>query len=365
MKLQIEKNQLLNPLSQVIRSLGSKTLEILNMVKIVATDNQIVLTASDMETEITAVIENPDNTPGEICVSGKMFHNVVKNAPDGTLTIEIKKEFLVVKQRRILQKLVTMPTQDYPEFGDVSANYILVMQSSVLQDMIQKVTPFMGKADVRHYLNGICMKLDTDMMTIAATDGHRLSVIDHKIDYKQEAHIEALIAGKSVAYIAHILEQDKSIELHFSVSQLKAIIGNLTLKTKLIDARYPDFRRVIPDYNATTGTIKVSLNEISHAIDRALAISAVDKFTGVTLTVKDGLLNLRTHTINNDESDEQIEVELTGDEFTVGLNAPYLKDALSVINTSDVLIKCSGENNGFIICPDDERFVTVIMPVRV
>lgn len=367
MKIHIERGKLIDPLTHVIRSLGAKTLPILSQVKIVVCDNTVIITASDMQTEMTAVIENQENIPGECCVPGKRFFDVVKNAKsDSFLKIELKNNFLVLKQGRILQKLKTLSTTDFPTFDSVDADYNLIIESKVLLDMIQKVSPFMGKDDVRYYLNGIYMELNNDTLTLAATNGHRLSTIDHQIDYKQDEAIEIIIPNKSINEVVNILNEHEVVELLFARNKMQFKIDNLRLNVKLIDGRYPDFRRIIPAQSGITSSLIVNRYFMLDAIKRAIPIIRDEKtLEPATLSCSDdGSLKLHIANEQSEESDEFVDAELTGAEFTTSVNIHYLKDAFSVIDTKDVIFNYSSPSSGLLITPDDEHFNTVIMPVR-
>lgn len=369
----IERGKLLNSLTHVVRSVGNgKTIAILATIRIIVTESSITLTASDTETEMTAVIENEGNTPGECCVPGRRFFEVVKTAaPDNLLKIGEKNGFLVIKQKRILQKLQMLPAENFPEFGDFTTDaQQLIIDSKQIVSLIKRVIGSIAKDDVRYYLNGLLMRLNDNLLTLVGTDGHRLSVTDYAIDYSRKDKLDFILPAKSIAEITNIADQGDNLTFVLSSANLQINVDNLRLKIKLIDGKYPEYNRIIPDEDRITGRVLVNRYELLNAVNRAIPIikdKNIGNFAAARITCEsEESLTLFVSNASNEESLEPLEMKLSGELFETNLNLHYLKDAISAIETDNVIVNYHGESAGIVVVPDSEGddFKNIIMPMR-
>lgn len=249
-----EKENLLKPLQVVIGIVERKqTLPILSNVLIEKEPGKIRFTATDLEIQITTTIETSatDNEVASITVGGKKLQEILRILPDQSqISIQTKENKAQIKANTSRFSLQTLPAQDFPKLNIqlIDANKI-VLQQSKLKKLLLSVQYAMAQQDVRYYLNGVLFLIEGKELKVVATDGHRLAFNSGIIEGNHEKK-EIILPRKAVTELCKLLsDTNEIVELDFSAQQAKASFSGITLITKIIDGKFPDYERVIPKYS--------------------------------------------------------------------------------------------------------------------
>jgi DNA polymerase-3 subunit beta len=171
-----------------------------------------------------------------------------------------------------------------------------------------------------------------------------------------------IVPRKGVLELQRILGESGDIELAIGTNHVRAQIGGIRFTSKLIDGRFPEYGRVIPA-NANR-IIDADRDTLRHALQRT-AILSNEKYRGIRLNVKPGMLTLQAHNPEQEEAEDQIEVGYTGEEIEIGFNVNYLLDALAAIDTDRVAIGLTDANSScLIMAPGSASAKYVVMPMR-
>lgn len=362
MKLTTTRETILTPIQKVMGAVQQKSpMPALENVYIdVDEDGYTTFTATDLELSLSATgyVDHPE--PGTTTANAKKLHDIVKSLPQGaSITLAIDKGRLTVKSGKSRFTLSTLPAEDFPSIKSIDPSISFEMGAAELKEALDLSAFAMAVEDVRYYLNGLCLDFGGYGFTCAATNGHRLSTCSVELDQGVEGH-RYIIPRKGVQEIAKLLKDGSgTVAVDISTSHIRIQYGDSTLTSKLIDGKYPDYTKVVPTDNDKE--VRVEPNVLRQAINRA-SIMASEKTKGVRVDLSSGSL---TVSADNNDATEEVEVEYSGDDLSVGFHAPYLIDVLERMQGNECVIEFGGEGSAVLIHDPEEGMAQhVVMPMR-
>jgi DNA polymerase-3 subunit beta len=363
----LEKETLLKPLQVVIGIVERKqTLPILSNVLIEKEPGKIRFTATDLEIQITTTIETnaQDSEIASITIGGKKIQEILRILPDQSkISIQTKENKAQIKANTSRFSLQTLPAQDFPKLNSqlIDAKKIILHQS-MLKNLLLSVQYAMAQQDVRYYLNGVLLLIEGNKLKVVATDGHRLAFNAGIIEGNHEKQ-EIILPRKAVTELCKLLnDTSESVELEFSTQQAKANFSGITLITKVIDGKFPDYERVIPKYNNHLSMNRVMVQQ---ALQRA-AILSNEKFRGVRFVLTEKNLSIISSNSEQEEAQEEIETDYHGEAIDIGFNVNYLMDGLNNINSEMAVFSFGDPNSSILITTaENNEFRYVVMPMRI
>ena len=362
-----DKEIILKPLQVVIGIVERKqTLPILSNVLMENQDGKIRFTTTDLEIQITTTIDTGirGGQNAAFTVGGKKFQEILRVLPDQSkITIDTKENKAQIKTNKSRFSLQTLPAQDFPQLSNQLENTKkIVLPQKELKDLLLSVQYAMAQQDVRYYLNGVLLIIDGNKLKVVATDGHRLAYNAGAIDGHYEKQ-EIILPRKAVSELSKLLaDSDESIELEFSQQQAKATFSGITLITKVIEGKFPDYERVIPKYD---NHLNMERAVMQQALQRA-AILSNEKFRGVRFVLTEKNLSIISSNSEQEEAHEEIETDYHGEALDIGFNVNYLMDGLNNISSSTATFSFGDPNSSILMTtPDNQEFRYVVMPMRI
>lgn len=363
----VDKETMLKPLQIVIGIVERKqTLPILSNVLMEKQNSKIQFTATDLEIQITTGVEIAEGNyqDASITVGGKKLQEILRILPDQSkLSIELKENKAQIKSSKSRFNLQTLPAQDYPKLSNQLENAKKIsLSQKELKNLLFSVQYAMAQQDVRYYLNGVLFVIEGNQVKVVATDGHRLAYNAGKIDGSHEK-LEIIIPRKAVAELSKLLaDTDDTIELEISPQQVKADFSGISLITKVIDGKFPDYERVIPRYDNHLQLERIS---VLQSLQRA-AILSNEKLRGVRFVLTEKNLSLISSNSEQEESQEDIETDYHGEALDIGFNVNYLLDGLNHISSETATFSFGDPNSSILITtPENQEFRYVVMPMRI
>jgi len=365
MKIKANRNDLLKPLllaGNVIER--RQTLPILANVLISTSKENLKITATDLEVEMTTMSKAENSEDIEFTVPARKIIDICKALPENSnITLEVDGEKAVLKSGRGRYKMSILPARDYPSIEPSSVSQTIKMPEVSLKKLIDKTSFAMAHQDVRYYLNGLLLEIRSGRMRAVATDGHRLALSDVDFKLNDIEDLQIILPRKAIVELSRILSDSKNeIEIQISDSHLRVQSGNTSFISKLIDGKFPDYERVMP--SSETIECRADKNYLKQALTRTSILSN-EKYRGIRFRLNKNMLHLQAHNPEQDEAEEELEVEYEGKELTIGFNVGYLLDVLGVIDTDSVVLSVIDSNSSTLISPDkslDSQYV--IMPMR-
>lgn len=332
-----------------------------------------VITGGNSDIELTCTIpvvaefETPVRQTA-FTLPNKRLLDLLRNSKDEEVTF-IQNTMILVQLGGGRFKLQTFDPNNYPKFiMDGKEAKTFSIRPDLFLDAITKVRPSMAKNDVRYYLNGVKVELTPEKITVVGTDGHRLAV-NEQAKAEDCTHPENdfgfILPKTAVDRIATLLKNEKlTMDVTVTDSAFKMDLDGLSMTTKLIDGRYPDYRRVFPktiNYN-----VKVDRLELKSLLQRALALSD-QKLFSASFSFKDDILTIEsTNNTTQESTKEEIACEMSQkSEIRIGFNIHYILDVLNTIADDNVIFSLNDNSSSALIRGEEDIIsIFIVMPVR-
>ncbi|TKB51896.1 DNA polymerase III subunit beta [Ferrimonas aestuarii] len=365
MKFSINRESLLKPLQLVSGAVERRhNLPILSNVLLEVSDNLLKLTGTDLEVELIGqtTLEG-EIIAGRTTVPARKFLDICRSLPDLVdIQIEQQENRLMIRSGRSRFNLTTLPADDYPNMGDWQHEMEFTLKQGQLKQLIEATQFSMANQDVRYYLNGMLFETDNKLLRTVATDGHRLAVAYRNIDAELPQK-QVIVPRKGVVELVRLFdEEDSDITLSIGNGNIRAIADDAILTSKLVDGRFPDYRRVLPQ-----GGDKVLIADravLKQAFVRA-AILSNEKFRGVRLNLDNNELKITANNPEQEEAVEMVDVEFPHSDLEIGFNVSYVLDVLNALKRDQVKLVMSDANSSALFeNVEDDEALYVVMPMR-
>jgi DNA polymerase-3 subunit beta len=298
-------------------------------------------------------------------VGARKLQDILRSLPETaevSLTLDDKR--LQLKAGKSRFNLQTLPAEDFPRMNmaDGQPSRLTVGQKQ-MKRLLALVQYAMAQQDIRYYLNGLLLVVKGNELRMVATDGHRLAYAAETLP-ETVSPIEVILPRKTVLELSRQLaDNDEPLEITLTPTQARFSFGNIELVSKLIDGKFPDYERVIPQHH--TKLIKLSRDTLLHSLLRA-AILTNEKFRGVRLVLAAGSLKIISSNAEQEEAQEEIEIDYSGDALDVGFNVTYLLDVLNNVNNEIIELHLADANSSALfVLPGNDTFKYVVMPMRI
>jgi DNA polymerase-3 subunit beta len=371
MDLRVEKSEFIQGLYLTQGVVEKRnTLPILANVLIESTGNEIVLTATDLEVGIRRTCKGKISRPGTVTLNARKLYEIVRELPSDDLILRSGEGgWVEVVGGKSRYRMVSMDPKEFPSIPASTpvakkGGVAMTLGAGVLAEMIEKTLFAVSSDETRLSLGGVFIEsVEKNQIRMVATDGHRLAFVERQI-----AGIElrpgVILPRKGLVEAKRLLEGSEG-DVTFSVAGNLARIerSGVELFMRLIEGEFPDYRQVIP--KESKRRVRVDREPLFGALHR-VAILSSERSRGVKLRLQPGTLEVVTTNPDIGEAMEEIEVDYTGDEFSIGFNARYLLDVLGLAGvTGTVEIGLTDEvSPGIIRIDDDEGYSYVVMPMR-
>jgi DNA polymerase III subunit beta len=365
MKLTAGREVLLKPLQAVIGVVERRqTMPILANVLMVAKDGRVAITATDLEVELVATAEVDVGTPGEITVPGRKLLDICRALPEGAeIALGQSGEKLGVRSGKSRFTLATLPAAEFPAVEDIQAGDRLELSQELLARLLEKTHFSMAQQDVRYYLNGLLLETREKQLRAVATDGHRLALCQVALDTGRKGAVkQVIVPRKGILELQRLLSGEGLVTLELGSNHVRIQLDGIRFTSKLIDGRFPEYERVIPQ--DTENRLTADRQLFRDALQRT-AILSNEKYRGIRLVIHKNSVVLQAHNPEQEEAEEEFDVRYEGDEIEIGFNVNYLLDALGAIDSDEVsLAVVDGNSSCLIRDPDSDDCKYVVMPMR-
>ncbi|MBX9102551.1 DNA polymerase III subunit beta [Streptococcus anginosus] len=371
----INKNLFLQALNTTKRAISLKNaIPILSTVKIDVTNEGITLIGSNGQISIENFIsiknENAGllvTSSGSILLEATFFINVVSSLPDVTLDFkEIEQKQIVLTSGKSEITLKGKDADQYPRIQEISASNPLMLETSVLKNIINETAFAASTQESRPILTGVHFVLtENKNLKTVATDSHRMSQKKIVLE-KNGDNFDVVIPSRSLREFSAVFTDDiETVEIYFTNNQLLFRSENISFYTRLLEGNYPDTDRLIP--TEFTSIVTFDKNNLRYAMERAHLLSNATQNGTVKLEIINGVVSAHVNSPEVGRVNEEIDTEsISGQDLTISFNPTYLIDSLKAINSEKVTISFISAVRPFTLIPSDdtENFIQLITPVR-
>lgn len=366
MKFVVSRDALLKPLNLVAGVVERRqTLPILANVLLVLDGEWLSLTGTDLEVELVGRVKLAKaGSNGEVTVPARKLVDICKSLPEGCdIEFNVKDGKVTVRTGRSRFTLSSLPARDFPNLEDSIGTHKITLLQAQLRRLIERTSFAMAQQDVRYYLNGMLWELQPKLLRVVATDGHRLALCTLEGDFPVQDAKQVILPRKGVLEMARLLHDDAAeVTLVIGNNHIRATTEEFTFTSKLVDGKFPDYERVLP--KNPNKTVIGSRQELRQAFTRT-AILSNEKYRGVRLMLSNQALQIVANNPEQEEAEEMVSVEYTGDTLEIGFNVSYLLDVMGVLTGEKVRMSLSDSNSSALLEEsEDGDSVYVVMPMR-
>lgn len=368
MRFSLNRELLLKPLLLVSGAVERKsTLPILGNILFDIKGTMLTLTATDLELEMVAHVQL-DNQPvdGKITVPARKLLDICKSLPENSVlsfNTESEGDSVKLSSGRSRYSLSTLPADDFPNIEEWKGDVEFKLLKSELLRLIESTHFSMANQDVRYYLNGMSIECESNEIRSVATDGHRLAICKISNDSLTLPARQVIVPRKGILEIIRLLDPvDEEIQVYLGSNHLRIVDKEFSFTSKLVDGRFPDYRRVLPrNGDKVFITDKEQLRQV---LSRASILSN-EKFKGVRLNFSNALLKITANNPEQEQAEEELEIDFPYDELEIGFNVSYVLDVLNAIKDEQVKFTLADANSSVVIeGAASGEALYVVMPMR-
>jgi DNA polymerase-3 subunit beta len=365
MKFTINRENLLKPLQMVSGAVERRhTLPILANVLLEVKNGTLALIGTDLEVElVSSYILEGDIEEGSVTVPAKKLLDICRGLSEGAeIKLAQDGEKVIVRSGRSRYTLSSLPASDFPNLEDWQGEVQFTIAQTALKELIDSTHFAMANQDVRYYLNGMLFETDENILRSVATDGHRLALCTKTLDDVNLANKQVIVPRKGVLEIQRLLEDEGQVTIQIGTNHIRLQGVTFTMTSKLVDGRFPDYRRVLPKDGDKF--VKAPREVLKNAFSRA-AILSNEKFRGVRINLSMNELKITATNPEQEEAEEIVDIDYNAGDLEIGFNVSYLLDVFNTIESEEVTISLVDNNSSALISDDsDTNALYVVMPMR-
>lgn len=361
MKIKTKKEVLLNGIQTVQNVITTKiALPILSHILIESQENALRLTATDLDIGISCVIPVEIQEPGAITIPAKRFGDIIKELPSDDVAISTKKNNLVFIDAEPCQfKIMGLGREEFPKLPEFKDKTAIPLEQSSLKQMLILTSFAVSFDESRYILNGILFKISKNNLTLVATDGKRLAIIERKLKQDIDRDIQMIIPIKTIQELNRNLKDEGELSLILGSNQVLFDLNGVIIISRLIEGEFPDYQQVIPP--ASVNKLVISREGFLLAIRRA-ALLATPDYQAVKLEAFKNKLVISKSTPDIGESREELSMEYAGKEMAIGFNPGYLIDVLKNLSLDKIELELTDSEKPGVIRTDG--YIYIILPMR-
>ena len=361
MKIKAAREVLIEGIQKVQNVITSRaTLPILSHILIETQHDAIRLTATDLDIGITCVIPVDIQEQGAITIPAKRLSDIIKELPDEQVEISTKKNNLVFIETKSCQfKIMGLGREEFPRLPELHDKQVVKLKQALLKEMLALTAFAVSFDESRYVLNGILVKMGGTSLSMVATDGKRLALLERALSKAVDHEVSIIVPIKTIQELNRNLKDEGEISLVLGGNQILFDLGPVIIISRLIEGEFPDYRQVIPP--PSEYKISAPREQLLLAVRRA-ALLATPDYQAVKWEVFKNKLVISKSTPDIGESREEMNVEYHGKELVIGFNPTYLIDVLKNISQDTVEVEVVDSEKPGVIRIDG--YVYIVLPMR-
>ncbi|HTS44005.1 MAG TPA: DNA polymerase III subunit beta [Puia sp.] len=367
MKFIVSSSALLKQLQHISGVINANTvLPILEDFLFEIDKNRLTVVATDLETVMKVQLDVEAKEAGKVCIPARILIDSLKNIPDQPLTFNIDKHFAVeITSDNGKYKVMGENPDNFPKEPQADETTSFDISAAALVTAINKTLFAVSSDDLRPAMTGVYFEMDKKGLQFVATDAHRL------VRYKRKEvscpKTESLIVPKKPLNLlkSAIPAAEDTVTVNYNSNHLFIQHGTMRMSCRLIDARFPDYKVVIPVDNPYKLTL--NRNDFQGAL-RRVSIFSNKSTNQVVLNIQGSELQLAAQDVDfSFEGNERMKCQYDGEDLAIAFNARFLIEMLSATDSEEIKIELSTPTKAGIIKPieqdENEELMMLVMPL--
>ncbi len=367
MKLTIPKSDLLKAIQVVVNVVGPRTtLPVLNNMLLKAEKNTVSFTTTNMDLTISCKLETKVEKTGVTTIPAKRMFGIVRELPeqDVDLVVDDKHRCLITCGNSFFA-LNGQSDEEFPIPTGGAKGVVFRMDQKLLKEMLGRTSYAASSDEARPILNGVLMSFKGSKLTVVATDGRRLALAEHELEFPKEAERDVPVPSRAVDELLRVLQDEGEVRITVHEKQVMFEFSEMTLWSKLLEGTYPNYRQVIPGACENRAVLE---REAFYAALRRVALvsgdGGIEEPLSTKLTFTKNKLVISSSKVDVGEARETLAVKYGGRDMTTAFNPRFLIDPLKVLTSDEVYLELTDETSPAVL-KADVPFLYVIMPIRV
>ena len=363
MKFNVSKDKLLDGLQTVQNIVSTRTtLPILSNVLIRAEDGVLRFTTNDLDVGMSCSIEAKVEKGGGTTLPARRLASIVKELPAADVEVEVDgKNTASIRCGQSFFKMMGLAEEEFPALPKLADAKVFTLRQKELKDALRKTAFAISTDETRYVLNGILFSFKEGKLTMVATDGRRLALVDLELEFPRGQEVDVIVPSKCVTELQRLLGEEGEIKMNVGENQVGFDVNGKVLVSKLIEGNYPNYKQVIPPEAKERVTIE---RELLLTAVRRVSLLSSDKSNSVKLIFTKNNLEITANTPEVGEAHESLAVNFKGKEMSIAFNPGFLQDPLRNLPDDEVHIDLIDEMSPGVI-KIGTPFLYVLMPMRI
>ena len=367
MKIVVDQPRLNQKLQAVGAVVPTKTtLSILSNVLFIAENNELKLTATDLDLSMTATLPAKVEEPGRVCVPSKRIGEIVRSLRPEDVRLSVKNNAVRIQCGKSDFRINGADPEEFPKVTDHMGEKGFGVGAETLNRMVEQVIHAVSQDLSRLALTGVLWEFEKTKFSMVATDGHRLAKTTRSEKVPVGDVKEVIVPGKALQQLQRLTPDDGNIRISVNPSYIMFDLGNTFIHSRLLEGPFPNYRPVIPTANKNKLTVE---REALAQATKRVAILANSLTHQIKFGLRPDAVALSVSTPDLGEAQEEVVAAYNGPEMDIGFNANYLIDILKSMASDDVEFELDRADNASVMRPakgqDGEEFFCLLMPLRI
>ncbi len=363
MKFSVTKEKLLECLQQVQNVVSTRTtLPILSNVLLQTNGSEVRLTTTDLDVGVRGSFEAQIEKEGATTLPARRLFTIIRELPSSEIQFDIDgKNAASIRSGQSFFKILGLPEEEFPPLPKFDDSKVVTIRQKDLRDGLKKTSYAISTDETRYVLNGVLFSFKDNKLTLVATDGRRLAMLDIDLEFPRSHEADIIVPTKAVTELQRLLTDDGDVRVSVGSGQIAFDLNNTLLVSKLIEGNYPNYRQVIPGEMKERVTLEreTFLNSL-----RRVSLLASDKSNSIKLNFTKNNIDITANTPEVGEAKESLPVAYKGREFSIAFNPEFLMAPLRNLSEDEVFLDLIDEMSPGVI-KIQSPFLYVLMPMRI
>lgn len=363
MKIKVQKQTMINALQKVQSVVpANSTISILSNVMLEAQSDSLKVCATDLDLNVQVIVDAKVEAKGSTTTDAKRLFSIFREIGGDEVSLEVEDNNQTkLRSGSSYFKLNGMSSEDFPQMPEIESDHSYAVEGGVFKEMLQKTFYAASTDETRMSLNGVLMSFKAGKLTVVATDGRRLALVEQEIEFPASAEADLILPPKAVAELIRTLDGDGMLKIKLQENQVSFEFANIVIVSKLIDDTYPNYEQVIPE--SSENRVSIEREMLLGSVRRA-ALLTTEQSNSVKLCFSENSLEIVTETPEVGEANETLAVKYTGPNIAIAFNPAFLMAPLKSLQSDMIYFEMSDEMSPGVI-KADLPFLYVIMPMRI
>ena len=362
MKFTIIRSKFLEGLKSVQNIVGGKgSAQIMQNALLEAKEKELWLTTTDTDITVRSKVECDVQEPGSTTLPVKILFGTISRVAEGPVYVELdEQEHATVSAGSATFKIAGLPAQQFPLAKIEEGRVSYTLPQATFRDMLRKTAYAITTDETRKTLRGLLMSFKGGKLTMVATDGRRLALVEQEVEFPADAEQDVVLPAKTVAELPRSLGNEGDVKIIVDKTQITFDLGKTKVSSKLLDQVYPNYRQVIPA--DMPNTISIDRQLLLDALDRT-SIMANEQTNAIKLTFDNNQLTVAATSTDVGEARDIVPIKYVGERIEIMFNPAYVMEPLKAIDEDEVRIEVNnGHSPAILKC--SIPFLYVLMPLR-